>query len=128
MKSRRRIAFPKAQDHAKCIDDYSRDLQSVEWGVSCHFAHQQLARAHVSSGSKADISECPRNVRYSPESGHPSARSRCQLWAISDQRTAAAFYSISSNNTRIHGSHLAEPFTASEADGPLKVEKSSEKW
>jgi hypothetical protein len=53
-----------------------------------------------------------------------------QFRANSDQRTAAAFYSISSNNIRIHGSHLQmeEPFTASEADGPLKVEKSSEKW
>jgi hypothetical protein len=26
---------------------------------------------NVRFGSKADISECPRNVRYSPESGHP---------------------------------------------------------
>jgi hypothetical protein len=68
------------------------------------------------------------NVRLSLKSRHSSVRSGCRRRANSDQRTAAAFYSISSNNTRIHGSHLAEPFTASEADGPLKVEKSSEKW
>jgi len=32
MKSRRRIACPEAQDHANCIDDYSRDLQLAKWG------------------------------------------------------------------------------------------------
>jgi hypothetical protein len=31
-KSRRRIAFLKAWDHAKCIDDYSRDLGLAKWG------------------------------------------------------------------------------------------------
>jgi len=34
MKSRRRIAFLKAYDHADRIDDYSRDLQPTEWGTS----------------------------------------------------------------------------------------------
>jgi len=32
MKSRRRIAFLKAWDHANCIDDYSRDLPLAKWG------------------------------------------------------------------------------------------------
>jgi hypothetical protein len=32
MKSRRRIAFLKAWDHANCIDDYSRDLRLTKWG------------------------------------------------------------------------------------------------
>jgi hypothetical protein len=52
------------------------------------------------------------------------------LCAKSDRRTAAAFYSISSNSTRIRGSHLQmeEPSTASGADRPLKVDKSSDKW
>jgi len=38
MKSRRRIARPEAQDHANCVDDYSRDLQLAKWGseVSLH--------------------------------------------------------------------------------------------
>jgi hypothetical protein len=38
MKSRRRIAFLKAQDHANCGDDYSRDLRLAKWGseVSLH--------------------------------------------------------------------------------------------
>src|SRR6516225_11545625 len=31
MKSRRRIAFLKAWDHANCIDDYSRDLPLAKW-------------------------------------------------------------------------------------------------
>jgi hypothetical protein len=38
MKSRRRIAFPKAQNAANCIDDYSKDLRPAKWGseVSLH--------------------------------------------------------------------------------------------
>jgi hypothetical protein len=38
MKSRRRIAFLKAQDHANYIDYYSRDLRPAKWasGVSLH--------------------------------------------------------------------------------------------
>jgi hypothetical protein len=32
MKSRRRIACPKAQDRANSVDDYSRDLLPAEWG------------------------------------------------------------------------------------------------
>jgi hypothetical protein len=32
MKSRRRIAFPKAEDHANYIHDYSRDLRLAKWG------------------------------------------------------------------------------------------------
>jgi hypothetical protein len=38
MKSRRRIAFLKASDHANRIDDYSRDLRPTKWGsgVSLH--------------------------------------------------------------------------------------------
>ena len=38
MKSRRRIAFLKASDHANCIDDYSRDLRLAKWvsEVSLH--------------------------------------------------------------------------------------------
>ena len=34
-------------------------------------------------GPKADISECLRNIRYSPESGHSPTRSGCLLWARS---------------------------------------------
>jgi hypothetical protein len=38
MKSRRRIAFLKAWDHANCIDDYSKELRLAKWGagVSLH--------------------------------------------------------------------------------------------
>ena len=38
MKSRRRMAFPTAYDHANRIDDYSRDLRLAKWGsgVSLH--------------------------------------------------------------------------------------------
>jgi hypothetical protein len=39
--------------------------------------------ADVRSGSKADISLSPTDVRFTPESGHGSARSRCPLCAKS---------------------------------------------
>jgi hypothetical protein len=32
---------------------------------------------HVCFGSKADIAKCPRHVRFTPESGHSSARVEC---------------------------------------------------
>ena len=34
----------------------------------------------------ADIAECPTNVRFTPESGHPSTSSRCPFWAKSGHR------------------------------------------
>jgi len=33
MKSRRRIAFTKAQDHANSASNYSRDLRPAKWGL-----------------------------------------------------------------------------------------------
>jgi len=44
-------------------------------GPDRHFARQQSSRPNVRFGSKADISECPRDVRFTPKSGH-SARLR----------------------------------------------------
>jgi hypothetical protein len=34
-------------------------------------------RLDVRFGSKADIASSPRHVRFTPESGHPSAREEC---------------------------------------------------
>ena len=34
-----RIAFPKAQDHAKNGNDYSRDLPLAEWGCMSALGH-----------------------------------------------------------------------------------------
>jgi hypothetical protein len=38
------------------------------------FAAQQFPTAHVCFGSKADIAARPHNVRFTPKSGHGSAR------------------------------------------------------
>jgi len=38
---------------------------------------------NVSFGSKADISACVRNVRFTPESGHSAGTEKCPLSAIS---------------------------------------------
>jgi hypothetical protein len=103
MISRRRIAFLKAQDHANCIDDYSRDFRPAKWGsgVSLHgnnfeapmsaFGQKRTFtnlrptsalppkadvdqhRRDVCFGSKADIAALPRNVRFSPECGRSPA-------------------------------------------------------
>ena len=37
----------------------------------------------VRFGSEADIALGLRRVRFTPNSGHPSAKSKCPLWAIS---------------------------------------------
>ena len=39
--------------------------------------------ANVRFGSKADISECPRDVRFTPKSGHWLSVSQCPLCAKS---------------------------------------------
>jgi len=41
-----------------------------EMGYDGHFVWQQFSRPNVRFGSKADIAECLRHVRFTPESGH----------------------------------------------------------
>jgi len=36
---------------------------------------------HVRFGSEADMAQSNCNVRFTPNSGHPSAQSKCPLWA-----------------------------------------------
>ena len=57
MKSRRRIAFRKAQEHAACIDDYSRDLRLAKWGsgVSLRSGNPEPPMSALSQKQKADI-------------------------------------------------------------------------
>src|SRR5271166_402736 len=53
---------------------------------------------HVRLGSKADVTESNRDVRFTPESGHPSPLSECPLWAISDilhRRKTASLFAVS---------------------------------
>ena len=50
---------------------------------SVYSRNQQNDAANVRFGSKADIASRPRHVRYSPQSGHSSARFACPLSASS---------------------------------------------
>src|SRR5262249_35711268 len=63
----------------------NRSLRSARFSMAEHcFALQRTGRRtawDVRFGSKADISQCNRHVRFPPESGHARAVSRCQLWA-----------------------------------------------
>jgi hypothetical protein len=82
MKSRRRIACPEAQDHANCIDDYSRDLRLTKWGsgvslqgsdpeppMSALGQKQTLGKVTLMSAlpPKADIGTQSWNVRFVPK-------------------------------------------------------------
>jgi len=63
MNSRRLIASPKAQDKASC------QLKIAHWKRSGAALGTGIERLpNVRFGSKADISECPVDVRYSPKS------------------------------------------------------------
>ena len=46
-------------------------------------------------GQKQTLSEYQRDVRFAPESGHPSAPPRCQLWAITGLSGVFARYVLS---------------------------------
>src|SRR5262249_54784766 len=54
-----------------------------ELGFNGDLAQQQFCEAHVRFGSKADISECPSDVCFTPNSGHWLSGSRCPLCAKS---------------------------------------------
>jgi hypothetical protein len=85
MKSRRRIAFSKAQD---CADYRSQKIRLQqgfapgEMGFNRYFAQQQFSMAHVRFGSKADKRRLT-NVRFTPKSGHRNSAARCLLCAKS---------------------------------------------
>src|SRR5262249_20754188 len=75
MKSRRRIAAPRVRS-TLTLADYIRDLRQAKWG-SRFFAWQQFFETDVRFGSKADISECPSDVRFTPKSRHSLPRPAC---------------------------------------------------
>jgi hypothetical protein len=52
-------------------------------GVQADLTQQQFWKAHVRFGSKADVTLLNFDVRFTPNSGHPSAQSKCPLWAKS---------------------------------------------
>jgi hypothetical protein len=77
MKSRRRIAFLKAWDHANGINDYSRDLRPAEWGsgVSLHGTNTEPLMSALGQKQtpmsalppKADIAGRDEDVRFVPK-------------------------------------------------------------
>jgi hypothetical protein len=56
-------------------------MASNGMGFKVKFALLQFLLAHVRLGSEADMTPPNCDVRFTPKSGHPSASSRCQLWA-----------------------------------------------
>jgi len=66
MKSRRRIACPKAQDHANRIDNYSRDLRQAKWGsgVSLQGSNPEPLMSALGQKQTCD----PASRRYGPMS------------------------------------------------------------
>jgi uncharacterized protein YchJ len=73
MKSRRRIASPKAYLLAPTMaqkDWITAGILIVRnWAPRC-FARQQFWAADVRFGSKADIATSPTNVRFTPSNRH----------------------------------------------------------
>ncbi len=69
MKSRRRIAFPKAHDFDKIGLQCGRSNQKFSTrgiGFNCQFALQKFRAAHVGSRSETTFWRCPCDVRFSP--------------------------------------------------------------
>src|SRR6516165_386610 len=82
MTSRRRIAFPKGQDHADCdCVQLQQGIATGEMGFRGHFAWQQSSGPNVRFGSKADIAEGLTDVRFTPESRHWNSVAECPLRA-----------------------------------------------
>ena len=57
-----------------------------EWEMA-HNRHQNLIRADVRFGSKADICNAKKHVRFTPNSGHVQCNSACPLCANSGHPT-----------------------------------------
>src|SRR5215831_9618228 len=68
-------------------------------GFRGQFAQQQSEAGHVRFGSKADIEAPSPDVRFTPKSGHRSARRQCPLCAISGlpHRSKERPYSITAS-------------------------------
>jgi len=71
MKSRRRIAFPKAQDHANRamqLREQSRKLGLTKWGPTIILRRESFVAAMSLKGSGADIAGQFSDVRFNPVS------------------------------------------------------------
>jgi hypothetical protein len=67
---RRLIASPRLWAAVRLQQGFA----TGEMGFRGQFARQQSWTSHVLVGSKADISPCPRHVRFTPKSGHTLAQ------------------------------------------------------
>jgi hypothetical protein len=103
-KSRRRIAFPKAQDHADCgfqRSDYSRDLRPAKWGseVISRSSNSQRLMSALGHSRPSHFVPVLNNVRYASDSDHSRYESELTLWAINGlmHRSKESLYSITSS-------------------------------
>jgi hypothetical protein len=90
MKSRRRIAAPKAQSLCGLCFGTTQLQQGFPpggMGFDRHFAWQQSSGPNVRFGSKADIAAPPTNVCFTPKSGRRNSVSK---FALCQQRTFCA--------------------------------------
>jgi hypothetical protein len=86
MKSRRRIAAPKAQSLCGLCFGTTQLQQGFAaggMGSNRHFAGQQFSEWNVRFGSEADISQQPIDVCFTPKSGHWGSAAKCPLSAKS---------------------------------------------
>jgi hypothetical protein len=86
MKSRRRIASPKAGT-TPTRTRLQQGFATGGMGFRGQFAQQHSETAHVRFGSKADIGLGWRHVRFTPKSRHRSRRQQCPLCAKSGHAT-----------------------------------------
>jgi hypothetical protein len=83
MKSRRRIALPKAGT-TPSRTQLQQGFATGETGFGGQFAQQQSCAPHVRFGSKADMTACLDDVRFAPKSGHWNSVGKCPLCAKKD--------------------------------------------
>jgi hypothetical protein len=82
MKSRRRIALPKAGT-TPTWTQLQQGFAAAGMGSARYFAWQQSSGPNVRFGSKADIGSASVDVRFTPESGHCEVCRECPLRANS---------------------------------------------
>jgi hypothetical protein len=80
MKSRRRIAFPKARPTPTMLSDgrLQQGFVTREMGVRCQFAVQKFRVVDVAFGSSTDKIRCPPHVCFAPDSGLTPDKLHCQ--------------------------------------------------
>jgi hypothetical protein len=74
---RRRIARPKARDHANFQSDITAVICRRRNGVQGEFALQKSRKPDISDGSKSEENQCPsqREVSEVPETNSETTRS-----------------------------------------------------